>query len=96
MTKTAKPGDLQITAANSCKRNTLGALVLGGILGAAAYHTVAPAQADSVRAISSLIFKVGSKLCEDWSGLANVERVDNSTYTFTCRRYAEFKQLEVK
>ena len=71
-------------------------VLLGAVAGATAYHAIEPAQADSPRRVAAIIFDVGSHLCKDWSGLANVERTGKDYYTFTCRRYAEFKNLEVR
>lgn len=94
--KPARAGDLKIRDGRYCAGNAVAAFVLGVTVGAAVYHTIAPAQADSVGVVSAVIFKVGQKLCSDWSGLANVEKVGEQVYTFSCRRYAEFKKLEVR
>lgn len=71
---------------------------LGLISGLLFYHFVAvPAVAvEPARAVSATLMGVGQHLCKDWQGLRNITRVSDKAYTFTCERYAQFSQLEVK
>lgn len=101
MTAPAKPGwkavDLQ-EAAERCRLATVQSFCLGALGGVLLYHFIAaPALAvDPPRAVSATLMGVGQHLCKDWQGIKNVTRVSDKAYTFTCEKYAQFNELEVK
>ena len=99
MSAPAKPGDLRVIEGRYCTANAVAAFVLGCTVGAAGYaNLVVPAAAvviEQPRTVSATLMKIGQHLCADWSGLRNITRVGEKSYTFTCEKYAEFKRLEV-
>lgn len=101
MTAPAKPGWAAVDpqeAARRCANLSTWAYGAGICTGVLVYHFVAaPALAvDPPRAVSATLMGVGQHLCKDWQGIKNVARVSEKAYTFTCEKYAQFSELEVK
>lgn len=94
--KPVQPGDLRIVSRNACLRTAVLAFWLGGLVIALVYENLPrPAAAEPPRQVPAMLMKIGQSLCDNWSGLANIARVSDKAYTFTCNRHAVFAGVSV-